>query len=203
MISESKARSGLRTIGAKIRQAGLCPDPPGAKPLDLKYMKINGFPKAGGRRAKARSGLWWVSALRLCAATAKPWPWLSLSVNHKRGWYYFQCNEVQGLGPWRGAGQRPALASVCRRLQSWYNPPQMNRGTPADAPVQFSRSTKRQAGSKHGTLLASVCTQASFTLAPIFMVSGSILMRLVIIVGPSFSVTYAMVKLDRSMVEKL
>ena len=48
--------------------------PPGAKPLDLKYMKRNGFPKA--------AGLWWVPAVRLRAATAKPWPWLSLSVNH-------------------------------------------------------------------------------------------------------------------------
>jgi len=31
---------------------GVALDPPGAKPLDLKYMKINGFPKA--------VGLWWV-----------------------------------------------------------------------------------------------------------------------------------------------
>ncbi len=27
---------------------GFALDPPGAKPLDLKYMKINGFPKADG-----------------------------------------------------------------------------------------------------------------------------------------------------------
>jgi len=53
---------------------GVALDPPGAKPLDLKYMKINGFLKA--------VGLWWVPAVRLRAATAKPWPWLSLSVNH-------------------------------------------------------------------------------------------------------------------------
>jgi|GEM_PF-2999048 len=31
---------------------GVALDPPGAKPLDLKYMKINGFPKA--------AGIWWV-----------------------------------------------------------------------------------------------------------------------------------------------
>jgi len=31
---------------------GVALDPPGAKPLDLEYMKINGFPKA--------VGLWWV-----------------------------------------------------------------------------------------------------------------------------------------------
>jgi len=31
---------------------GVALDPPGAKPLDLNYMKINGFPKA--------AGLWWV-----------------------------------------------------------------------------------------------------------------------------------------------
>jgi len=31
---------------------GVALDLPGAKPLDLKYMKINGFPKA--------VGLWWV-----------------------------------------------------------------------------------------------------------------------------------------------
>ncbi len=31
---------------------GFALDPPGAKPLDLKYMEINGFPKA--------IGLWWV-----------------------------------------------------------------------------------------------------------------------------------------------
>ena len=47
---------------AEIREAGLCPDPPGAKPLDLQYMKINWFPKAFGRRAKPRSGLWWLWA---------------------------------------------------------------------------------------------------------------------------------------------
>ena len=29
---------------------GVALDPPGAKPLDLKYMKINGFPKAAGLR---------------------------------------------------------------------------------------------------------------------------------------------------------
>ena len=56
---------------------GFALDPPGAKPLDLKYMKINGFPKAIGRRAKARSGLWRVPAVRLRAATAEPWPYLS------------------------------------------------------------------------------------------------------------------------------
>ena len=44
----------------KVGKAGLCPDPPGperafarrAKPLDLIYLKMNGFPKA--------PGLWWV-----------------------------------------------------------------------------------------------------------------------------------------------
>jgi len=30
-----EARPGLCPIDAKIREAGLCPDPPGAKPLDL------------------------------------------------------------------------------------------------------------------------------------------------------------------------
>jgi len=28
-------RSGLCPKGTKIKEAGLCPDPPGAKPLDL------------------------------------------------------------------------------------------------------------------------------------------------------------------------
>ena len=32
-------------VAARSRADG---DPPGAKPLDLKYMKINGFPKAVG-----------------------------------------------------------------------------------------------------------------------------------------------------------
>ena len=36
---------------------GVALDPPGAKPLDLKYMKINGFPKA--------VGLWWVQGKAL------------------------------------------------------------------------------------------------------------------------------------------
>ncbi len=35
-------------------------DPPGAKPLDLKYMKIKGFPKA--------AGLWWVQGKALALA---------------------------------------------------------------------------------------------------------------------------------------
>jgi len=58
---------------------GFALDPPGAKPLDLKYMKVNGFPKA--------VGFWSVPAVRLRAATAKRWPWLSLSVNHQSGWH--------------------------------------------------------------------------------------------------------------------
>jgi len=39
---------------------GVALDPPGAKPLDLKYMKINGFPKA--------AGLWWVQGKALALA---------------------------------------------------------------------------------------------------------------------------------------
>ena len=40
-------------------KAGLCPDPPGAEPLDLNLLEINGFqrPSAfGGSRAKPWSG---------------------------------------------------------------------------------------------------------------------------------------------------
>ena len=44
---------------AKQGQGGAL-DPPGAKPLDLKYMKINGFPKA--------AGLWWVQGKALALA---------------------------------------------------------------------------------------------------------------------------------------
>ena len=39
---------------------GVALDPPGAKPLDLKYMRINGFPKA--------VGLWWVQGKALVLA---------------------------------------------------------------------------------------------------------------------------------------
>ena len=39
---------------------GVALDPPEAKPLDLKYMKINGFPKA--------AGLWWVQGKALALA---------------------------------------------------------------------------------------------------------------------------------------
>jgi len=39
---------------------GVALDPPGAKPLDLKYIKINGFPKA--------VGLWWVQGKALALA---------------------------------------------------------------------------------------------------------------------------------------
>jgi len=39
---------------------GVALDPPGTKPLDLKYMKINGFPKA--------LGLWWVQGKALALA---------------------------------------------------------------------------------------------------------------------------------------
>ena len=41
-------------------RAGRRPDPPGAKPLDLEYMRINGFPKA--------VGLWWVQGKALVLA---------------------------------------------------------------------------------------------------------------------------------------
>jgi len=39
---------------------GVALDPPGAKPLDLEYMRINGFPKA--------VGLWWVQGKALALA---------------------------------------------------------------------------------------------------------------------------------------
>ena len=49
---------------------GVALDPPGAKPLDLKYMKINGFPKA--------AGLWWVQgkALALPFSIGQSFEWL-------------------------------------------------------------------------------------------------------------------------------
>ena len=53
---------GLRPIGTKLSQTGLCPDPPGAKPLDLIHLKMNGFPKA--------LGLWWVQGKALAFAFA-------------------------------------------------------------------------------------------------------------------------------------
>ena len=51
---------------------GVALDPPGAKPLDLKYMKINGFPKA--------AGLWWVQgkALALPFSIGQSFEWLVL-----------------------------------------------------------------------------------------------------------------------------
>ena len=51
-------------------KAGLCADPPGAKPLDLIPLKMNGFPKA--------LGLWWVlrgaASRRDGKALALPFP---------------------------------------------------------------------------------------------------------------------------------
>ena len=41
---------------------GFALDPPGAKPLDLKYMKINGFPEA--------ISVWWVQGKALALAFA-------------------------------------------------------------------------------------------------------------------------------------
>jgi len=57
---------------------GVALDPPGAKPLDLKYMTINGFPKA-----------------------------LGLSVYHLSGWYYFNTMRSRGSAPGGVWGEAP------------------------------------------------------------------------------------------------
>jgi len=65
------------TLTRGRRGQGVALDPPGAKPLDLEYMKINGFPKA--------AGLWWVQGKALALVVSIGQSFKGVGITH---WNY-------------------------------------------------------------------------------------------------------------------